>query len=145
MDSVHVQHTAEGTVWCCGARSAGGARVSTLARLEDEWHDEIPVARLQGEIDASNVNEMGDRLRSLLSNRSVALVVDLCQTTYLDSAGINMLFALADELRGRQQRLALVVAEASPIARMVTLTGLDQAIAVRPTLPDALSEVGSGE
>ncbi len=119
--------------------------MSTLARLEDEWHDEIPVARLQGEVDASNVKEMGDRLRSLLSNRSVALVVDLSQTTYLDSAGINMLFALADELRGRQQRLALVVAEASPIARMVTLTGLDQAIAVRPTLPDALSEISSTE
>jgi anti-anti-sigma factor len=119
--------------------------VSTLARLEDEWHDEIPVARLQGEVDASNVKEMGDRLRSLLSNRSVALVVDLSQTTYLDSAGINMLFALADELRGRQQRLAVVVAEKSPIARMVTLTGLDQAIAVRPTLPDALSEVGARE
>jgi anti-anti-sigma factor len=119
--------------------------VSTLARLEDEWHDEIPVARLQGEIDASNVKEMGDRLRSLLSNRSVALVVDLSQTTYLDSAGINMLFALADELRGRQQRFALVVAERSPIARMITLTGLDQAMAVRPTLPDALSEVGARE
>ena len=118
--------------------------MSTLARLEDEWHDEIPVARLQGEVDASNVKEMGDRLRSLLSNRSVALVVDLSQTTYLDSAGINMLFALADELRGRQQRLCLVVAETSPIARMVTLTGLDQAIAVRPTLPGALSEVGAG-
>jgi anti-sigma B factor antagonist len=116
--------------------------VSTLARLEDEWHDEIPVARMQGEIDASNVREMGDRLRSLLSNRSVALVVDLSSTTYLDSAGINMLFSLAEELRGRQQRLALVVGDSSPIARMITLTGLDQTIPVCPGLPDALSAVG---
>ena len=115
--------------------------MSTLARLEDEWHDEIPVARLQGEVDASNVKEMGDRLRSLLSNRSVALVVDLSATTYLASAGINMLFALAEELRGRQQRLALVVAEGSPIARMLTLTGLDQATPIRATLPEALSDV----
>jgi anti-anti-sigma factor len=116
--------------------------VSTLARLEDEWHDEIPVARLQGEIDASNVKEMGDRLRSLLSNRSVALVIDLSATTYLDSAGINMLFALAEELRGRQQRLALVVGDGSPIARMITLTGLDQTIPVKVALADALSAVG---
>jgi anti-anti-sigma factor len=118
--------------------------VSTLARLEDEWHDEIPVARLQGEVDASNVKEMGDRLRSLLTNRSVALVIDLSGTTYLDSAGINMLFALGDELRGRQQRLLLVIAEASPIARMIALTGLDQAVTVRPTLPDALKDLGAG-
>ena len=115
--------------------------MSTLARLEDEWHDEIPVARLQGEVDASNVKEIGDRLRGLMSNRSVALVIDLSTTTYLDSAGINLLFALAEELRGRQQRLVLVVGERSPIGRMITLTGLDQTIPVRPTLADALADV----
>jgi anti-anti-sigma factor len=119
--------------------------MSTLARLQDEWHDEIPVARLEGEVDASNVKEMGDRLRSLLSNRSVALVIDLSATTYLDSAGINLLFALAEELRGRQQRLALVVADGSPIARMISLTGLDQSMAVRATLPDALGEIREDE
>ena len=114
--------------------------MSTLARVEDEWHDEVPVARLEGEVDASNVKEVGDRLRSLLSNRSVALVVDLTRTTYLDSAGINLLFALGEEMRGRQQRLALVVADASPIARMVRLTGLDQSFAVHGTLPRALGD-----
>ena len=116
--------------------------MSTLARLEDEWHDEVPVAKLHGEVDASNVKEIGDRLRALLSNRSVAMVVDLSQTTYLDSAGINLLFSLGEEMRGRQQRLGLVVADTSPIARMITLTGLDQAVPVHRTLPDALAGVG---
>jgi anti-anti-sigma factor len=116
--------------------------VSTLARLEDEWHDEVPVAKLHGEVDASNVKEIGDRLRALLSNRSVAMVVDLSQTTYLDSAGINLLFSLGEEMRGRQQRLGLVVADTSPIARMIVLTGLDQTLPVRPSLADALADVG---
>jgi anti-sigma B factor antagonist len=116
--------------------------MSTLARLEDEWHDEVPVARLHGEVDASNVKEIGDRLRSLLSNRSVAMVVDLSQTTYLDSAGINLLFALGEEMRGRQQRLGLVVTDASPISRMIALTGLSQAVPVHETLPAALAGVG---
>jgi anti-sigma B factor antagonist len=116
--------------------------VSTLARLEDEWHDEVPVARLHGEVDASNVKEIGDRLRGLLSNRSVAMVVDLTQTTYLDSAGINLLFALGEEMRGRQQRLGLVIASTSPISRMIVLTGLDQAMPVRGTLAEALADVG---
>lgn len=116
--------------------------MSTLARLEDEWHDEVPVAKLHGEVDASNVKEVGDRLRGLLSNRSVAMVVDLSQTTYLDSAGINLLFSLGEEMRGRQQRLGLVVADSSPIARMIVLTGLDQALPVRPSLADALADVG---
>ena len=115
--------------------------MSTLARIEDEWHHEVPVARLQGEVDASNVDEVRERLRSLLTNRSVALVVDLSQTTYLDSAGINLLFALGDEMRGRQQRLAIVVADPSPIARMISLTGLDQAMPVHATLAEALGDV----
>src|ERR671926_808482 len=113
-----------------------------LADIQDEWHDEIPVARVRGEVDASNVKEISDWLRDLLSNRSVAMVVDLSQTTYLDSAGINLLFSLGEEMRGRQQRLGLVVADTSPIARMIVLTGLDQALPVRPSLADALADVG---
>jgi anti-sigma B factor antagonist len=116
--------------------------VSTLARLEDEWHDEVPVARLHGEIDASNAKEIGDRLRALLSNRSVAMIVDLSQTTYLDSAGINLLFSLGEEMSARQQRLALVVADGSPISRMIELTGLNQAIPVCAALADAPAQVG---
>jgi anti-anti-sigma factor len=115
---------------------------TTLARMIEEWHDEVPVARVEGEVDASNVHEMGDRLRSLLTNRSVALVVDLTATTYLDSAGLNLLFALGEELRRRQQQLGLVVAERSPIARMVGLVGLDKSVPVHPTVAEALARAG---
>ena len=125
-----------------GARRTGH-RMTSLAELEDEWHDDVPVARLRGEVDASNAGECGDHLRALLSNRSVALVVDLSETTYLDSAGINVLFALAEEMRGRQQHLGLVVGDSSPISRMISLTGLDRTVAVHPTLPQALD--GAGE
>jgi anti-sigma B factor antagonist len=116
-----------------------------LADLQDEWHEEIPVARVRGEVDASNVKEIADWLRELLSNRSVAMVVDLSETTYLDSAGINMLFALAEEMRGRQQSLALVVGERSPIGRVVSLTGLDQMVRVHATLDDALGGTRAGD
>ena len=113
--------------------------MSTLVRIEDEWHDDVPVARLEGEIDASNVHELGGRLRALVSNHSIALVADLSATTYLDSAGINLLFALGEELRARQQRLVLVVREGSPITRMISLTGLDRAVSAHPTLEQALA------
>jgi anti-anti-sigma factor len=113
--------------------------MTAILRIEDEWHDDTPVARLVGEIDASNVREIGARVRSLVTNRSFALVVDLSGTTYVDSAGINLLFALGEELRVRQQRLAVVVVDGSPIARMISLTGLDQTVATRQTLGEALA------
>ena len=46
--------------------------MSTLARLEDEWHDEVPVARVEGEVDASNVKEIssqGDKIQGAFKNK----------------------------------------------------------------------------
>ena len=113
--------------------------MTTLARIVDEWHDGVGVARLDGEIDASNVHDIGDRLRSMITNRSFSLIIDLSGIAYVDSAGINLMFSLAEEMRGRQQRLAIVVGDGSPIARMMALTGLDRAVAVHASLPAALS------
>ena len=107
------------------------------ARIEEERYEEVAVARVEGELDASNVAWAGTRLRRLLTNHSHALVVDLGATTYLDSAGIAMLFQLAGDMQLHQQQLRLVVA-GSPVERMLALTGLGQAVAIHPTVADAV-------
>ena len=103
----------------------------------------MPVAAIEGEIDASNAADLGQRLRGLLTNHSVSFVVDLAATTYIDSAGINLLFELAAELRQRQQRLFVVVAERSAIGRMIAITGLDAAVPVHATRDAALREASA--
>jgi anti-sigma B factor antagonist len=113
--------------------------VKPLAEVRGQWDGDTPVAHVEGEIDASNVADVAARLRALLANRSHALIVDLTPTAYLDSAGINMLFVLGDELRTRQQRLLLVVGPRTPIARMVGLTGLDRTHPTFATVEDALA------
>jgi anti-anti-sigma factor len=117
--------------------------VRALAKLTEDRDGGITVAVIEGEIDASNVGHLAVRLRSLLTNRSEALVVDLIGTTYLDSAGINLLFELAAELRQRQQHLHLVVAESSPIARMLAITGLAEAVPTHSTRETAVREARS--
>jgi anti-anti-sigma factor len=112
--------------------------MSWLARIVEDRHGEVAIAAVEGEIDASNVSELADRVRMMLTNRSEALVVDLERTSYIDSAGINLLFSLGDQLRQRQQELHLVVAPASPIARMLTITGLDATVATHATRDAAL-------
>jgi anti-anti-sigma factor len=113
-----------------------------LARIDESVRADIPIAAIEGEIDASNTREIGDRLRRMLTNRGRALVVDLSATTYLDSAGINLLFEVGNELRERQQRLHVVVATASPIARMLAITGLGPTVPTHPTLEIALTAAG---
>jgi anti-sigma B factor antagonist len=112
-----------------------------LARIVPEPHgDDVVVARIEGEIDMSNAQPIGNRLRDLLTNRSVALIVDLGPTSYLDSSGIALMFALVDELRRRQQQLKLVVPEGSQLLRVVTITGLDRAVPTYETLESALAD-----
>jgi len=113
--------------------------VNQLARVVGDRDREIPVAAIEGEIDASNTVEIGDAIHALLSNRTTALVLDLGPTRYLDSAGINMLFELGAELRDRQQQLHLVVEAGSPIARMVDISGLAAAERTHRTRGEALA------
>lgn len=114
--------------------------MSLLARVHEEPGDEVPLAAIEGEIDASNVDEVGGRLRRLLTNRSTALVVDLSETAYLDSAGINLLFELSGELAARQQSLRLVLPPASPLRRAFAVAGVTDAIPTHASRAAALAE-----
>jgi anti-anti-sigma factor len=116
--------------------------MSLLARVVEEQHGDVSIAAVEGEIDSSNVHEVGERLRTLLTNRSTVLVVDLTETTYLDSAGINLLFELAGELTDRQQRLRLVVPAATPVLRMLTIAGLIGSVPTHETRTAALGVPG---
>ena len=109
-----------------------------LVRVLDEQVDEVAVATVDGEVDASNARAVGERLRSAMTNHTHALVVDLTETTFIDSAGLNVLFALDLELRERRQRLHLVIAPGSPVARVAAITGLDGAVATYPVRDAAL-------
>ena len=113
--------------------------MTELAEVHEDWRDDTPIGHVDGEIDASNATMVGIRLRALVANHAFGLIVDLTATTYIDSAGINMLFVLGDELRARQQQLRLVVGPATPIARMLAVTGLDRTYPAHATIDDALA------
>lgn len=113
--------------------------MSEIARVNAEWHGDVPIAVVQGEVDASNVADVGIAVRRLVTNQSSLLIIDLSPTSYLDSAGINLMFSLGDELRGRQLSLRLVIEPGSSIARMLSITGLDKTYPTYPTVEAALS------
>jgi anti-anti-sigma factor len=97
------------------------------------------VAAIAGEVDGSNVEEVDAGVRELVANDAHVFIVDLSEVVYLDSGGINLLFALGSELHDHQQSLRLVVDPATPIARVTAITGLDRAYATFATVEAALS------
>ena len=139
MESVDVNHDEQRDRGRAAADAGAARGMNPLARVDVEWHGDTPVAAVDGEVDASNVADVAAALRNLVTNRSSELVVDLSPTDYLDSAGINLMFALGDELRSRQLTLRLVIAPKSPIARMLSITGLDRVHPTYPTVAEALS------
>ena len=113
--------------------------MTSIIRVREERRDHAVAAVLDGELDAASVGEVAVKLRRVVANQQLRLVIDLGSVTYLDSAGINLLYAVAEEVRARQQELHLVVVPGSPIERMLKIVGADRAFPVHASLEEALA------
>ncbi|RYP88025.1 anti-sigma factor antagonist [Nocardioides guangzhouensis] len=112
--------------------------MSELARVEplpqDGSADHTVVLSVTGEIDLSNAEQVRDAIGAALPVEAAVLVVDLSGTQYLDSAGIAMLFRLAERLGWSRQELHLVVPPDAPIRAAIRITHLDTVITVHDAL-----------
>jgi len=109
-----------------------------MTPLELERIDGVPVAHVSEDVDAANAVTAERQLADGLGPDASSLVVDLSDTRYLDSAGIDMLLRLSDRLADRRAKLILVIPDSSQLKRLVSIVGLDKAIAIHPTLAQAL-------
>jgi anti-sigma B factor antagonist len=109
--------------------------------LTTERHDGVAVARLSGDMDISRAAAIRNELLRLLSNLDYGLVVDLREVTYLDSAGVNVLFEVAERLASRQQALTAVVPDTALIQRVLTLVNIRSAVETHPTLDAAVASI----
>jgi anti-sigma B factor antagonist len=98
---------------------------------------EVRVFAVKGDVDVARAPALRDELRRSVANDDFGLVVDLSSTTYLDSAGVNTLFEVAEELRDRQLGFAVVVPEGSLVERVIELVDLASAAGVHRTVEDA--------
>ncbi len=100
--------------------------------------DGIRTVALSGEIDLSNAVGVEDRILDVTTNDLLGLVLDLTGVTYLDSTGLKLLFTLATRLEISQIELELVVADDSPVRRVLDLSGVGMSVPVRaPRAPQA--------
>lgn len=108
--------------------------MSELARVVATDLDGARLVRISGEIDLSNANDVLDAIGRAVPGDTVRVVVDLSETSYLDSAGIAMIFGLAERLQYRRQELRLVVPPSAPIRAVLELTSLTRVIPVQDAL-----------
>jgi anti-anti-sigma factor len=108
--------------------------MSDLARIESTDIQDGRLVRIIGEIDLSNVAEVLSAVIAAVPHDAALVVLDLSDVTYLDSAGISMLFRLAERLGYSRQPLRLVVPPAAPIRAVLELTSLTSVIPVVESL-----------
>jgi anti-sigma B factor antagonist len=118
--------------------------MSELANVVIERHGDVQVVRLAGEVDISNAGRLEEAISDAVPNDAAALVLDLSDTGYLDSAGIRMLFELAQRLVGRRQSLAVVVPPDSLVRHSLVVTELEQAVPMHDSVDAAVTAVGTG-
>jgi anti-sigma B factor antagonist len=117
----------------------------TIANLRLEHHDGMPVVFLDGDVDAANAPRVTEEMMAVVTNRAPALIVVLSDTRYLDSAGINLLFRVHEQLEARRQRLGLVLDSSAHLRRVLQLSGVPTTIPMWEDLDAALAGIAIDE
>jgi anti-anti-sigma factor len=112
-----------------------------LARLSFETEGDVELARVAGEVDASNVDDLSQKLLETVSNKARAVVLDLTETSYIDSSGISLIFDAAARLRNRRQQLRLVVTPRSFVGEVLSAVSMQESVPIDPAISDALAAV----
>ena len=110
----------------------------TLGDVELELQDSVLVARLTGEVDLSNARGIEEAIALATPNHTTSVVIDLSGLDYFDSAGIQLLYRLREQLRVRGQGLRLVLPADSPASDALRLAGVIDQLSASETLQDAL-------
>jgi anti-anti-sigma factor len=104
----------------------------------------ITVLAVSGEIDLSTVPAFEAAITDALEPAPAALVVDLSAVDFLASAGLQTLVATHERVTKTGARTAFaVVADSPATSRPIQLTGLDQVLALYPTMAEAMAAVAA--
>lgn len=103
------------------------------SRLSDEW---IAIA-VDGEIDLATADELTAAIEEIFSHSSNSLVVDLTDTSFMDSTGLKTL-VMADRRFGDNDRGFAVVVNGGPVSRLIDLSGVDASLRVVSSQDDVL-------
>lgn len=95
------------------------------------------LATIVGEIDGSNASEVRRAVADNVPSSVRLLLLDLSETSYIDSAGVELIFDLARRLSARRQTLGLVVPAGSGVRRVLDLCDVASVAVLHSTLADA--------
>jgi anti-sigma B factor antagonist len=109
----------------------------------EELGDSLAVVALTGEVDLYNAPQLKDELVRLIEGGATTIVVDLAETTFIDSTTLGVLIGGVKRLRPAGGRLELVVADPA-VRKVFEITGLDRVFALHEARERAVAAARSG-
>ncbi len=111
-----------------------------FAVTEQPIDAERHVLAVRGEIDLFTAPELKQVLAESIEAGRVRIIVDLTDTTFLDSTALGVLIGAVKRLRSRDGALAIVNVDEN-ISKTFEITGLDQIFTIVPTREEAIDAV----
>jgi anti-sigma B factor antagonist len=111
-----------------------------FAITEHPIDGERHVLAVRGEIDLFTAPELKQVLAESIEGGRIRIIVDLTDTTFLDSTALGVLIGAVKRLRSRDGALAIVNIDDN-IAKTFEITGLDQIFTIVPTRDEAVEAV----
>ena len=115
-----------------------------FALSQDAVDGTTQVVAVRGEIDLFTAPELKTALGEAIEQGRTRMVVDLGETTFLDSTALGVLIGAVKRLRSRDGVLTIVNTDPN-IAKTFEITGLDQIFTIRPTRDEAVEALDADE
>ena len=109
-----------------------------FALTEESLDDTRHVVAVRGEIDLFTAPDLKATLLNAIDTGKTRIVVDLSETTFLDSTALGVLIGAIKRLRARDGALTIVNVDAN-IAKTFEITGLDQIFVITETREAAVA------
>jgi anti-sigma B factor antagonist len=109
-----------------------------FALSEDALDDDRHVVAVRGEIDLFTAPELKQKLTDAIEGGKSRIVVDLTETSFLDSTALGVLIGAVKRLRSRDGALVIVNVDQN-IAKTFEITGLDQIFTIVGTRDEAVA------
>jgi anti-anti-sigma factor len=100
------------------------------------WVNGLPVIRPDVEVDATNADHLRAAILTAASTGAERLIIDMSDTAFCDSTGLNVLVRAHKRLEAGGGELRLVAREPT-LLRIFTVTGMDTMFRIFATLEEA--------
>jgi anti-sigma B factor antagonist len=113
-----------------------------LGMTTEETGNGVAIIALSGELDLYTCPEFKQELLRVIGDTATLVVVDLTQTTFIDSTALGVLIRGVERLKMNDGRLVVACADPN-IVKVFEVTGLNRVFSVVGSRDEALAQAPS--